>query len=38
MGAAIHVARAVEAGRMPESRVLKALGIDEAAFRAINLR
>jgi hypothetical protein len=37
VGAAVNVARSVEAGRMPEGRALKALGIDEKAFREIHL-
>jgi hypothetical protein len=38
MGAAIKVARSVEAGRMPEGQMLKTLGIDEKTFREIHLR
>lgn len=36
-GAAIEVARAVEARRMPVGVSLKTLGIDEKTFRQVNL-
>lgn len=36
-GAAIDVARAIEARRMPVGGSLKLLGIDEKAFRQVNL-
>jgi len=36
-GAAIEVARAIEAHRMPVGSSLKMLGIDEKHFRQVNL-
>jgi hypothetical protein len=37
-GAVIDVARAVEARRMPDTRDLKTLGIDQSSFQRIYFR
>jgi hypothetical protein len=37
VGAVIDVATAVEARRQPSSNALRTLGIDEKAFRQVNL-